>query len=68
MSKKVLLYLDQYGNRYFANSVEDLKRQVGGTRASKMYVDGKDGGIYCVGYVIKGFWLSAYEPIRIKQK
>lgn len=59
-----MLYIDQYGNKFFAKTIKDLKAQIGKTKASKMYIDGKDGKTYHVGYVIGGHWLNAYKPMQ----
>ena len=59
-----MLYLDQYGNKFFAKTVKELKSQLGKTKASRMFVDSKDGKTYHIGYVIGQHWLTAYEPIR----
>lgn len=58
------LYIDQYGSKYYASTVKELKEQVGAGRVSIMYVDGKDGKTYNVGYVIGQTWLTAYTPLR----
>lgn len=60
------LYVDQYGNRFYASTVRELREQIAGgkSRVSIMYVDGKDGKTYRVGYVIGGHWLAAYVPER----
>jgi hypothetical protein len=58
------LYLDQYGNKFYADTVKSLKQQIGKTKASRMYVDGKDGKTYHIGYVIGEHWLTAFQPIR----
>ena len=46
------LFLDQYGQPIWARTVEELRAEVGGGRASKMYTDKKDGSTVHVGYVI----------------
>ncbi len=58
------LYLDQYGHRYFASSLKELKAQVPG-RVQKMYADKKDGTTVHVGYVIGDHWLNAFIPLEI---
>lgn len=47
-----------------------LLEKIGAKRADKMYVDGTDGKIYHIGYVIKGYWLTLYEvrPYRKKDQ
>lgn len=57
------LYLDQYGNRFYAATVKDLRKQIGGggSKVSIMYRDsGKD--VLRVGYVIGEHWLNEYLP------
>lgn len=58
------LYIDQYGSKFYASTLKELRRQVstGGNRVSIMYVDGTDGKTYRVGYVIGQHWLTAYVP------
>jgi hypothetical protein len=65
MKGKLTLYVDQYGNKYYAYTLKELKeRHYIPGKVSKMYVDGKDGKTYHIGYVIGQFWLKAYRPIR----
>ena len=66
MQGKMMLYLDQWGNKFWARTVKELREQIPG-RVSKMYVDKKDGSIAHVGYVIGEHWLTAYAPVEIKQ-
>jgi hypothetical protein len=58
------LYVDQYGNRFYAATVRELRKQIGGggSRVSRMYVDKTDGRTVAVGYVIGQHWLSAFVP------
>jgi hypothetical protein len=65
MNKKTVLYIDQYGSKYACQYVKDLKRvhYLEG-KISRMYVDGKDGKSYHVGYVVGEHWLRAYIPFR----
>jgi len=58
-----VLYLDQYGNKFFARTVKELHQQIGG-KISKMYVDKTDGTTKHVGYVIGQRWLTAHAPIE----
>ena len=58
------LYIDQYGNKFFAKTLKELKAEIGRTKASKMYVDSTDGKTYHIGYVIGEHWLKAYTPMR----
>lgn len=63
MNGKLTLYVDQYGNKYFARTIKELRKQVGG-HVSKMYRDKKDGSTVHVGYVVGKLWLTAYAPIE----
>ena len=67
MKGKRLLYIDQYGYKYYASTVKELRSQIGmgGSRVSKMYVDKVDGSIAHIGYVIGQYWLTAYQPVEI---
>lgn len=58
------LYIDQYGNRFGAKSVRELRKTIRG-RCSKMYVDRKDGTTVHVGYVIGQHWLSMFAPVEL---
>lgn len=62
MNGKHLLYIDQYGNKFFASTVKELREKVGGGRISKMYLDTASGKVLHVGYVIGQHWLTAYAP------
>lgn len=64
MNGKPILYLDQYGNRWHARTVADLRRQIGG-RASKMFRDKADGSTVHCGYVVGGHWCTAYAPLEL---
>ncbi len=64
--KTATLYIDQYANRFKARTRNELRKQIGNgsSRVSPMYIDGKDGKTYKVGYVIGPHWLTAYAPVR----
>lgn len=62
MNGKTMLYLDQYGNTFFASTVKELREKVGGGRVSKMYVDLCSARPKHCGYVIGKHWLTAYAP------
>ena len=57
------LWIDQYDQRYWTENMTQLRKQLSGS-CSKMYVDGKDGKVYHVGYVIGKLWLNCYTPMR----
>jgi hypothetical protein len=67
MNGKTVLYIDQWGSRYWARTIADLRAQIGmgGSRVSKMYVDKKDGSVAHVGYVVGQHWLTAYRPVEV---
>lgn len=67
MNGQFTLYLDQYGNRYVAATVKELRAKIGGGRVAKMYRDKKDGRVVHVGYIIGPHWLTAYQPVEIVQ-
>lgn len=60
MRRKRMLYVDQYGNRFYASTVAELRKQIPG-RISTMYVDKPDGPPVRVGYVIGQHWLTRYR-------
>lgn len=62
--KPARLFIDQYGGRYWARTVEELRDNIGGGKVSRMYCDGTDGKTYTVGYVIGQLWLSEFMPVR----
>lgn len=64
MHGKLMLYVDQYGNKFYAHTVTELRNEVGGGRVSKMYIDKLDGRSVHVGYVIGNHWLRAFEPVE----
>ena len=59
------LFIDQYGNRFFAHTVKELRKQIGmgGSKVGKMYRDRKDGSTIHTGYIIGGHWLTMYAPV-----
>jgi hypothetical protein len=64
MNGKIMLYLDQFGNRFWAHSVRELRERIGGGRVSKLYQDKRDGSAVHIGYVIGQHWLSAFVPVE----
>ena len=63
MRKPINLYIDQYGNKFYARTLKELKEQVSGS-VKKMYVDSQTLGTPDVGYVIGQHWLTAYTPVE----
>jgi len=57
----IKLYVDQYGNKFYAPSLAELRKQIPG-RVYPMYVDKKDGSTMRVGVVIGDHWLTEYIP------
>ena len=64
--KGATLYVDQYGNRFYATTRKELQEQIGmgHSRVAKMYRDTSKGVSKHIGYVIGGHWLRAYAPIE----
>ena len=62
------LYIDQYGNKFHANTVKELRSQIGGggSRVSRMYIDKRDGRTVAIGYVIGQHWLKVYAPVEVE--
>ena len=65
-----MLYIDQYGNRIYANTVAELRKKhgAGGSRVSRMYQEAATGKIYHVGYVVGKSWYLAYVPMQKEVK
>ena len=65
--KPVRLFIDQDGNKFYARTIKELRSKIGngGSRVSKMYVDGKDGVTYHIGYIVGEHWLEVFTPMRI---
>lgn len=63
MANEKRLFVDQFGQKWYAKTIRELREQIPG-RCGKMYVDGKDGKTYHVGYVIGSLWLRMYKPVR----
>lgn len=61
--KTTCLYIDQYGNHFYAKTLKELREQITG-RVSIMYRDKKDGPTVRVGYVIGQHWLQCYVPLE----
>ncbi len=66
MKGQRLLYVDQYGQKFYASTLKELKAQIPG-KVSKMYWDSNftKGPVktYHVGYVIGKHWLNAYQQV-----
>ena len=69
MNGKLMLYIDQYGLKFFAHTVRQLERDVRAldgkcSRAAKLYRDKRDRA-YHVGYVIGYHWFNMYQPVEL---
>lgn len=57
------LWIDQYGSRFYAANLKELKEQLNG-RVSIMYCDKTNGRTVRTGYVIGQHWLTQYAPVE----
>jgi hypothetical protein len=64
MRGKFMLCIDQFGNKWRAITVKNLREQIGGGRVSRMYRDTKAGPPVHTGYVVGSHWCTAYVPFR----
>lgn len=65
---KTWLAIDQHNNRHWISGHSprtELLRVTGGSRAEKMYVDGPDGSVRHIGYIIKGHWYTVFHCIPL---
>lgn len=67
MNGQMMLYVDQYGGKIYADTVRSLREQCGGGRVFKIYRDKKDGRTVHVGYMVGPLWFTAYKPVEIDQ-
>lgn len=67
MKGETLLYIDQWGQKFRASTIKELREKVGGGGVSKMYQDKKNGDTVHVGYIVGAHWLTAYKRVEIKQ-
>lgn len=61
MNGKLVLYIDQYGERLYARSARELQRLCGG-RLFKIYRDKKDGSCVHCGYGVGRRWFNIFLP------
>lgn len=63
---KKYLFIDQYGNRFSADTVKELRAQIegGDSKVSIQYQDKKDGTVVRIGYVIGAHWLTQYARVE----
>ena len=66
-----MLYVDQYGEHIYAETVKELVEKAGGGRVSKMYTDytkgPKAGKVFHTGYVVGKRWFAAFAPVEVEQ-
>lgn len=62
MNGKLMLYIDQWGNKWWAETVKELCLKIGFSHAQRMYCDFKDGTTKHTGYVVGSHWCTAYQP------
>jgi hypothetical protein len=70
MAQANYIAVDQDGQMYHALGPyprKELLQRLGRRRASKMYIDTRDGRTLHVGYVIAGLWLTLYEVKRFER-
>lgn len=65
MNGKFTLYIDQYGNKFTARTLAELREQIPG-KVEKMYKDKVDGKTVHCGYIVGQHWLTAYQPVEIE--
>lgn len=68
-TKLTRLFVDQYGQKFYAATVKELRAQIhgGGCKVSRMYVDRMDGSTYAVGYCVGDLWLTEFARVEKKQ-
>jgi hypothetical protein len=60
------LFIDQYGSKYWAASLKELKERAGyAGGAAKQYNDLKDGRTVWTGYVLGARWFTAFNPAQV---
>ena len=65
MNGKLILFIDQYGNREYATTLRDLRAKCGGGRVFKIYRDKKDGRTMHCGYGVGRRWFDMFAPIEL---
>lgn len=63
MKGKLMLYVDQYGNQWYAKTVAELHSKIGHGKISKMYID-HGSHSYHIGYCVGQHWCSAFVPYQ----
>jgi len=69
MRNKRYMAIDQFGQTHhdLVHPRKDLLALFNRKHADKMYVTGKDGKDYHIGYVIAGQWLSVFEVVPMRK-
>lgn len=65
MNGEWMLYIDQYGNKWGARTVKELREKIGGGKVEKMYRDKLHGDTVHVGYIVGEHWCTAYRPVEL---
>ena len=65
MKGKLVLYLDQYGNKIWACTRKELQEKAGGGRMFKIYADKKDGTSVHVGYGVGERWYTGFFRMEL---
>lgn len=65
MRGKWTLYIDQFGNRWGAATLRELREKLGGGRIAKMYRDKTNGTAVHCGYIVGRHWCTAYQPVEL---
>lgn len=58
---------DQYYHDLGPKPRKALLKRLGRSKASKMYIDNKNGDVFHTGYVIGGLGLSLYEVVPMRK-
>jgi len=60
------LFVDQYGNKFYAKNPKHLKEQYGiKGKIERIFNDGVDGKTYWTGYKIGQHWFDLFTPLRV---
>lgn len=64
----ISFWLDQYGNKFKAQTRKELIAAVGGGRVQPMYINTVEGKTVHVGYVVGSHWLTPYAPVELHKE
>lgn len=59
------MFISQYGDKYTAYTIKDLKEQVWPWKVFKIYQDKKDGSTVHTWYGIGSLWFNMFIPLEI---